>query len=314
MGRLSEAAQPMKAGQEMQSNNKDWKNAAQSANNLSELYLTLGDVATAEKYGEQGVTFADRSGDDFQMESKRTTQADALHQAGKDKAAEKLFIEAEKMQKKRDPESPWLYSVRGFRYCDLLLSMGKYQEVLERAVTTVKYENESWYTLLSIALDKLSIGKAYMLLWNFEKSENYLNQAVDGLREAGTQDHLPRGLLTRAALYRHQKDFHKSWADLDEAKEIAEYGQMRLHLTDYHLEAYRNIREQLLASSTKESAKSYLIIEDGETLSLSKEEMQARFQEHLKEAERLVKETGYHRRDGELKELMKIEGIENGKQ
>jgi len=32
-------------------------------------------------------------------------------------------------------------------------------------------------------------------------------------------------------------------------------------------------------------------------------EMQARFKEHFKEAERLVKETGYHRRDGELREL-----------
>ena len=32
-------------------------------------------------------------------------------------------------------------------------------------------------------------------------------------------------------------------------------------------------------------------------------EMQTRFQEYFKEAERLVKETGYHRRDGELEKL-----------
>jgi len=49
--------------------------------------------------------------------------------------------------------------------------------------------------------------------------------------------------------------------------------------------------------------KDYQIIEDGETLSLSKEMMQAKFQEHFKEAERLVQETGYHRRDGEVEEL-----------
>ncbi len=49
--------------------------------------------------------------------------------------------------------------------------------------------------------------------------------------------------------------------------------------------------------------KDYQMIEDGETLSLIKEEMQARFQEHFKEAERLVKETGYHRRDKKLEEL-----------
>jgi hypothetical protein len=33
--------------------------------------------------------------------------------------------------------------------------------------------------------------------------------------------------------------------------------------------------------------------------------MKARFIEHLQEAERLVSETGYHRRDAELKELKK---------
>jgi len=33
--------------------------------------------------------------------------------------------------------------------------------------------------------------------------------------------------------------------------------------------------------------------------------MQTKFLEHFKKAERLVKETGYHRRDGELDELRK---------
>ncbi len=126
VGRLSEAVQPLKAGLEMSLSNEDWENAASGANTLSELYLTLGDVASAQKYGEQSVVFGDRSGDEFHMISKRTTPADTLHQAGKIKVAEKLFIEAEEMQKKRHPESPHLYSIWGFRFCDLLLSMEKY--------------------------------------------------------------------------------------------------------------------------------------------------------------------------------------------
>lgn len=306
VGRLSEAAQPMKAGLEMLLNNKDWKRTAASASNLSELYLTLGDVASAQKYGAQSATFADRSGDGFEMEGCRTTHADALHQAGKNKAAEKLFIEAENMQKKRQPEYPYLYSLQGFRFCDLLLSVGKYKEVLEQARTTLEFAGEE-YWLLGKALDKLTIGKAYMLKSvdnhssGFSEAENCLYQAVDGLREAGTQHRLPWGLFARATLSRHQKDFLKSWADLDEAREIAEYGQMKLHLTDYHLEACRNIKAQL--ALTKESLSVFEIIENGETLRLPKEQMQARFKEHFKEAERLVKETGYHRRDGELEEL-----------
>ena len=57
------------------------------------------------------------------------------------------------------------------------------------------------------------------------------------------------------------------------------------------------------SSKNKEWVKDYQIIEDGEILSLSKKEMKEKFQEHFKEAKRLVKETGYHRRDGELKGL-----------
>ena len=117
----------------------------------------------------------------------------------------------------------------------------------------------------------------------------------------GNQDDLPRGLFARAALSRHQKDFLKSWVDLDEAREIAEYGQMRLHLTDYHLEACRNIKAQLAV--TGDSLSEFEIIDNGETLRLPKEELQTRFQQHFKEAERLVKETGYFRRDGEIREL-----------
>ena len=319
VGRLSEAAQPMKAGLEMRIEQSYDVEVARIASNLSELYLTLGDVASAQKYGAQGVTFADRSGDDLQKSTRNARFADVYHQAGKLNDAEKLFIEAENMQKKIQPEYPWLYGLSGFQFCDLLLSMGKYQDVLESARTTIKIANQLSH-LLSIALDKLTIGKALMLQaltsplegGCLEEAPDYLNQAVDGLREAGHQQYLPSGLLVCATLSRHQKDFSKSWADLDEAWEIAEYGQMRLHLTDYHLEACRNIRSQLTIDSppgrrgraSKQLANNtYVIIEDGETLSLSKEEMQAKFQEHFKEAERLVKETGYHRRDGELDDL-----------
>ncbi|MGR3319756.1 MAG: TIR domain-containing protein [Candidatus Anammoxibacter sp.] len=251
VGRLSEAELPMKAGLEMSIELKNWKQSAINASNLSELYLSLGDVASAQEYGEQSVTFANRSRDGNQIVVGLTKHADALRQAGKNKTAEKLFIEAEEIQKKRQPEYPWLYSIRGFLYCDLLLSMGKYQEALERARTTLKQmQNVPNAPILTIVVDKLSIGKALMLQSvknnssDFTEAEDYLNQAVNGLRETGERDLLPWGLFACATLYRHQGDFLKSWTDLDEAWEIAEYGRMRLHLTDYNLEACRNIKAQ----------------------------------------------------------------------
>jgi hypothetical protein len=61
---------------------------------------------------------------------------------------------------------------------------------------------------------------------------------VSGLRRAGTQDFLPRGLLTRAwlrSLTGRATGPDSARSDLDEAWEIAERGSMPLHLADIHL-------------------------------------------------------------------------------
>lgn len=84
--------------------------------------MTLGEVAEASGDAEQSVTCADRSGDAFQRMVNRTTHADALHQAGRRAEAETRFREAEQMQQERQPAYSLLYSVRGFKYCDLLLA------------------------------------------------------------------------------------------------------------------------------------------------------------------------------------------------
>jgi len=49
---------------------------------------------------EQSVAYADESGDEYEMLSKRTTHADALHAGGRRGEAERLFVEAEGRQKK----------------------------------------------------------------------------------------------------------------------------------------------------------------------------------------------------------------------
>jgi hypothetical protein len=82
LGRLREAVAPMQAGPERRVAQEDWENAAAGAGNLSELHLTLGDVAQAVAMGEASVEYADRSEYAFHRISKRTTWADALHQAG----------------------------------------------------------------------------------------------------------------------------------------------------------------------------------------------------------------------------------------
>src|SRR4029077_914494 len=83
LGRLTEALDPMRVSGEMDVKVERWKGAAVSYGNLSELELTLGEVAGAVGDAEQCVTYADRGGDAFQRIGMPTTHADALHQAGR---------------------------------------------------------------------------------------------------------------------------------------------------------------------------------------------------------------------------------------
>ena len=65
LGRLTEALEPMRAGLEMTSKRRTGKTPPISTSNLSELELTLGEVAGAVGDAEQSVSYADRSGDAF---------------------------------------------------------------------------------------------------------------------------------------------------------------------------------------------------------------------------------------------------------
>jgi len=230
LGRLREAAQTMQVSFNDFVRQKNWEYAAVNAGNLSEIHLILGEVKPAVDCGRQSVYFADRRRNWQQQIIQRTALADALHQAGEISAAEGLFREAEAMQTQEQPEYPYLYSVRGYQFCDLLLSQGKYQEVLKRAMQIIKWDRYRWMSLLDPALDKLSLSRAFILQARIERSKDfnqasdYLNQAVQGLRETGMQHHIPRGLLARAILYRLQDDFAKAETDLEEAQEIAERG------------------------------------------------------------------------------------------
>jgi tetratricopeptide (TPR) repeat protein len=260
---------------------EDWDEAAARASNLSELMLTLGEVSQAVDYARQSVTHADRSGEWEMQMIMRTIIADALHQAGQWKEAEKWFREAEAKQNKRQPGYPYLYSLQGFKFCDLLLGLGKYKEVMERAEKALQIAIKE-RQLLSIALDNLSLGRAWMMQakkegsGDFHRAMAYLDRAAAGLREAGRDDYLPRALFSRAECYRLQNQFTKAGADLDQAREIAEPGSMKLHLVDYHLEAGRLCE----AGGKSQEAEG-----------------------HRLKAKELIKKTGYARRNGEAEKL-----------
>jgi len=279
LGRLSEAVEPMEAGLKAFVAQGKWRAVARGAGSLSELHLTLGNVTQAIEAARRSVEHADRSGESFERMVFRTALADTLHQAGQVDEAAKLFAEAEAIQKELDPQYPLLYSLRGYLYCDLLLAQGKQGEVLSRATQTLEWVTEEHW-LLDIALDNLSLGVASAP--ESAEAAAQLDEAVEGLRKAGHEDYLPRGLLARAALRRQRGDFAAAQHDLAEAFALATRCGMRLHLTDYHLEQARLFAAQDDCDNAHK---------------------------HLAAARDLIAATGYHRRDPEVQELDRDLGL-----
>ena len=336
LGRLTEAPEPMRVATNWAAKEKDWEHAAIGASNLSELELTLGEVAGAAGavgHAEQSVTYADRSGGAFWKLASPTSHADALHQAGRRAEAETLFREAEQMQAESYPNYPLLDSVQGFRYCDLLLAaperaawresmkdegrrtkeelLAACRAVSQRAAQTLKWATGN-FGLLDVALNHLTLGRAALYAAilegrdgalrrpradaarnrtatdEFETARRELAAAVDGLRRANRSDYLPRGLLTRAWLRfltgartestsSTQTGPESAQEDLDEAREIAERGPMKLFLADIHLYRARLFGRETLYPWESPHA-------------------------DLAEARRLIEKCGYGRRKEELED------------
>ena len=159
-------------------------------------------------------------------------------------------------------------------------------EVERRAAQTLKWAEQAGQDILSAALDYLTLGRvalfrAILAETKAERDEalptarQQLTAAVDGLRRAGSADHIPRGLLCRAWLRSVDGDTSGARADLDEAWQIAERGPMRLFMADIHL--YRARLFHAVTPYPWTSAK-----------------------DDLAAARKMISECGYHRRDEEL--------------
>lgn len=126
LGQLADASQPIQMGLEAAIALENWRNASRAAGSLSQLHLTMGDLLQALAVAQQAIELADLSGREFLRLIWRANRAAALHQAGRLAEAQALFQEAEMLQKESQPTYPLLYSLQGFRYCNLLLDSRKF--------------------------------------------------------------------------------------------------------------------------------------------------------------------------------------------
>ncbi len=293
LGRLEDAEEPLGESVKIAASIQDWKMAAIAAGNLGKVYLTLGKIPQAvqstrnsvdyinkkvletERSIQTGDSSDDRLEDVFWQTAIYTWLADALHQSGKPEEAEKIFQEAEEIQKRYKPKYHYLYSFEGFRYCDLLLGKAegifegwgmpysssdlqviKDQEALDKLFLQIKDrlgQSLQWEEVkdykFELALDHLALGRLFLLQYfsvqesdqrtadnHLAKAEEHINKAIKSLRERGQQHYLLRGLIVQATLNRIQKKWSDANMLLQEVKDHAEIDMMELHKADCLLE------------------------------------------------------------------------------
>ena len=324
LGRLHEASVPMHAALQLIVEKEGWESASSNASNISELQLLRGRITQAPdgeysalEIAKKCVEWIDKTDKTLLQVARRTTLADVYHQVAENVEVQSYFEEAECIQKESQPDYPKLYSLWGFRYCDFLLSQGEYEDVLKRTKETLEWLQNAQGSLVTVALDKLSLGRAkmqrglsfvvdaidptvgveYQVFYvpnnddgvvdgidptEWQESKKWLDEAVEELRESEDDSFLPRALLARATYGRFVGCVAEASKDLQEVYELSMRAGMQLFLCDCHLEAARlacSIEENILGLSAKE---------------------------HYVKAKEIVEATGYKRRLPELTYLGKM--------
>jgi hypothetical protein len=316
-GRLQEALPAMRAALSMAEAAQAWGNAAKHAFTLSETELLVANVADALATAKTSASHAQRSGQPSLMSISRATEANALHAAGKVHNAADLFADAELRQQAAQAQFPFLYSIQGYWFCDLLLSQRQAAAALERASHTLQWAR-AHSSNLTVTLDTLTIGRAHLAealqnlpeaslghsaLDHARAASTWLREAAERLLASRNNDQIPRGLLARAAFRRAVGDWAGTARDLDEALEVAEPGPLRLYLCDIALEEARLALAEREAfaplNGFVEPSPPPPVLPDSNAAATLREEAR----KQLDVAGKLIAECGYHRRDEEFAEL-----------
>ena len=305
LGRLREAIVPFEGAIRITTAKSKWITATFNACNISELYLRHGEIAEAIRMARIASAHADASRLSLMMAYSRSTLAEALYNAGQTIEAKTLSIDAKALQSDAHyAEDNWLThrtrsyvgSLIHYRVSDFLLANGFVSAVIDDEQSS---KNAAWNedtNPLSFALANLCLGRAYTMLSvrasqlsnrHLALGQRHIEAAVEGLHRAGDDIYLPLGLLARGSFRRARGEFDHAAADLYETHEIAERGEMRLYLTDYHLESAR-----LLLARTAAGAEA-----------AGSQAMCAQAGEHYAAAKKLIEDTGYKRRLPELEAI-----------
>lgn len=293
LGRLDEAIEAYRTGLAALRKDGHWWSACDAAGNLSELLTLYGQLERARSSAEESVDLARRALEsETQPEEPEKVQrtlstnvasvADVLHQMGRLQEAEEQFRRAEEIYLPVRPEVHYLHALRGYHFCDLLLTVGKLDDVEKRAAAGIEVDRRDG-RLYGVGLGHLAQARRALIVaqgtadGDLGSALMLTSLACEELRQAGHQELIVRSRLVAGEVHRVSGDLDAARADLTEALESAERGQMRLLEIDAHLQLVQ--LEDTVGD--RKSARMF-----------------------WERASRAIRECGYHRRDTALRSVV----------
>jgi tetratricopeptide (TPR) repeat protein len=315
--RFEEALAAFTAALTLAEVNEEWLGAANVASNISQMTLSMGELGRSIAAAESCARFAGRKQFSIWSAEAELDLARCRMAAGRVHEATGLISNA---VKETSEHSLTTYPMQIYSYCDALLASGAFKAAMEYVQKTAN-EPIQQHGPFDLGIYNLASARALFRLIcepvrrrTIEASSkgivhvrDCLNQSVDQLHRAGHNEHIPYGLIARAAFRRSTGDWNGAARDLDEVEEIAEPGPMRLYLCDMAIERARLAFAKIEAFAPlngilEKDNPSKPVVPSAEESA----ELKSEAERQLKIAADYIETCGYHRRDEELAELKAV--------
>ncbi len=322
--RLSEALPVRRQLLDLAVAQNDWHRAANRASNLSQAEFLEGNVDAAVLAAMQAIEFADlldANKIDKVLYEKEVLQICSLHNAASAFLARGSYLECERniiaARGFSNAEEKLTLTIFDTLQFDLMMAKDDWSgaaQIAKQMTDGSAAETPLLHAYTSMTLGRILLASA-LLRENGQPQFstrpnplticNLIETAIDVFRSMSQAD-LLLGLIARAKLCRNMGDWEGAARDLDEVKENAEPGPMKLYLCDIAIERAR------LALAKIEAFAPLNELVDDSSLQLERPNqaeclsLRERATEQLLVAADYIDQCGYHRRDNELRELQAV--------
>ncbi len=231
LGRMDEAPPFYERGNAIALSRKDWHKASAGYQNLTELYAYLGKLTASAKAAREALTFARNAGSKEDECYSIKWQAWAAHLQGDLETASTAFQRAEALEREIEPDTLYLYSLRGIQHADHLRRVGDVDYA--RKVTKANLEickEEHW--LNQISWCHRVLGDLDADADNYDSAQSHYQEALKIARSITKRDVLIEALLARGRWLAKRGQVAAARRDLDEALNYALAGGYRIYEAD----------------------------------------------------------------------------------